>query len=162
LKLKSPRNEPVRTIHAAAHVASSNPPDPRVKYQIEYSVDGGRNWSPVIKDWSVPRRGEEPGDFWSQSFCHGAVDLPEPVRGDVLVRFRNDGGKRYMRAEAHLVYETDNQGGLEVEYVWKDDAGLRRNRTRVSGQSGRRISWNVPTGSNVTTKWVEIRQRDIR
>jgi len=162
LKLKAPRNEPVRAIHAAAHVASSNPPDPRVKYQIEFSTDGGRNWKPVVKDWNVPRRGGEPDDFWSQSFCHGAIELPESVAGEALVRFRNDGGKRYMRAEAHLVYETDNRGGVAVEYVWEDDAGLRRSVKTVAVPVGERVAWDVPTGAGVKTKWVEFWQKNFQ
>jgi len=162
LKLKAPRNEPVRGIHAAAHVASSNPPDPRVKYQIEFSTDGGRNWKPVVKDWNVPRRGGEPDDFWSQSFCHGAIELPESVAGEALVRFRNDGGKRYMRAEAHLVYETDNRGGVAVEYVWEDDAGLRRSVKTVAVPVGERVAWDVPTGAGVKTKWVEFWQKNFQ
>lgn len=160
LKLSAPRKEPVGAIHAAAHVASSNPPDPRVKYQIEYSTDGDANWRSLVKDWHVPRRGEEPGDFWSQSFCHGSIELPKPATGEVLVRFRNDGGKRYLRAEAHLVYEADNRGGVEVEYAWSDNAGMRRHSHTIPDPIGRHVSWTVPTGLNVRTKWVEFRRRD--
>src|SRR5947209_8599679 len=64
LELKTPRGEPAVTLYAAAHVNSSNPPDPKVKYQIEYSTDAGRTWKPVVKDWTIPRRGDEPADFW--------------------------------------------------------------------------------------------------
>jgi len=161
MELASPRGEPIRAIHAAAHVASSNPPDPRVKYQIEFSLDGGQQWRPIVKDWNIPRRGEEPGDFWSQSLCYGVIELPEPATGKVWVRFRNDGGKRYLRAEAHLVYEPDNEGGVEVEYAWQDDSGMRRNVERVADPRDGRVSWNIPTGANVKTKWVEIRQRNF-
>src|SRR2546421_611297 len=71
LELAPPHGEPVVAIHAAAHVNSSNPPDPGVRYQVDYSTDGGQGWSPVVKDWTIPRRGDEPADFWSQSLCWG-------------------------------------------------------------------------------------------
>ncbi|MGV3532424.1 MAG: hypothetical protein ACO1QR_08645, partial [Chthoniobacteraceae bacterium] len=69
MELSTPRGERPVAIHAAAHVASGNPPDPKVKYQIEASLDGGQTWQPVVKDWSITRRGEEPKGFWSQSMC---------------------------------------------------------------------------------------------
>ena len=59
-----------------------NPPDPDVRYQIEIldrrrGRPGGR-WS---KDWTIPRRGDEPNDFWSQSLCWG-VGSTSPARDD--------------------------------------------------------------------------------
>ena len=71
--------ELVLAVYAAAHVLSSNPPDPKVKYRIELSADGGKSWRTVVKDWSIPRRGEEPKDFWSQSMCWGALDLARTI-----------------------------------------------------------------------------------
>ena len=44
-----------------------------MKYQIEYSTDGGKAWRPVVKDWQVVRREPDPKDFWSQSFSWGEV-----------------------------------------------------------------------------------------
>src|SRR5205823_574435 len=94
LELRAPRGEPAAEVYAAAHVRSSSPPDSRVKYQIELSTDGGKTWRPMAKDWTVNRQGDEPGDFWSQSFCwaNAAVAGDRPVPS-VQVRFRNDGGK---------------------------------------------------------------------
>ena len=58
---------------------------------------------PVVRDWTIARRGEEPKDFWSQSLCWGSLELAKPTTGPIRVRFFNDGGKSYARAEAHLV-----------------------------------------------------------
>src|SRR5262249_33811415 len=85
LELATPRKEPVLAVHAAAHVLSSNPPSDKVKYRIDVSTDGGKTWTPMVKDWSITRRGEEPKDFWSQSFCWGSLELSKPVTGPVRV-----------------------------------------------------------------------------
>src|SRR5205823_14645628 len=76
LELQTPRGEPAVAVYAAAHLNSGNPPDPKVKYEIDASVDGGKTWRPVVKDWTINRRGDEPADFWSQSFCWGSADVP--------------------------------------------------------------------------------------
>ena len=67
-----PHGEPAVTVHAAARVVSGSPPQSDVKYGIDYATDGGQTWTPLVKDWTIPRRGEEPREFWSQSFCYGS------------------------------------------------------------------------------------------
>lgn len=159
IELASPRKEPVVAIHAAAHVASGSPPDPTVRYQIEYSTDGGKSWTAMVKDWNVPRQGDEPGDFWSQSFCYGTIELPEPVRSPVQVRFRNDGGKRCLRAEAHLIYEVGVADDLAVKFAWEDDGGFRTFSTMIAPEAGKQFAWDVPTGRNTRTRWVEFQSK---
>ncbi len=155
LELATPRGEPVRAIHAAAHVLSGNPPRPEIKYQIEYSTDDGRTWRPVVKDWTIPRRGEEPKDFWSQSMCWGSAE----VRGratNVQVRFRNGGGKGYARAEVHLVYQTARPDATKVTFDWTDDKRAHRAGHVFAGGKENVSAWTVPTGRNVQTRWVEM------
>lgn len=151
LELTTPHREPAVTLFAAGHVASGNPPQPDVRYQIDYSIDAGRTWQPVVADWTIPRRGEEPRDFWSQSFCYGsaAVTATSPVR----VRFRNSGGKPYLRAEAHLVYKTRGGDATKVTFDWTDDAGPHRESHVFDGRAG---DWTIPTGRGVQTRWVEF------
>jgi hypothetical protein len=151
LELATARKEPAIAVHAAGHVASSAPPSPDFKYQIEASTDGGRSWKPVVKDWRIARRGEEPKDFWSQSLCYGQSELADAT--SVRVRFRNDGGKSYLRAEAHLVVRT-GKDATKVTYDWSDDAG-KHVESRVFG-SGKPETWNLKTGRNVVTRWVEF------
>lgn len=152
LELATPRGEPIRQVYAAAHVRSGSPPDPNVPYHIDLSRDGGTSWEPLVKDWRINRQGDEPPDFWSQSFCWGHLDLSGTTRS-VRVRFRNGGGKAYARVEAHLVYETGPPDPLRVTFAWTDDGG---DHTHSHVVRGTKDQWTVPTGRNVQTRWVEF------
>jgi hypothetical protein len=154
LELATPRREPVVSVSAAAQVASGNPPRPDVRYHIDYSTDGGQTWKPVVADSTIPRRGEEPKDFWSQSFCYGTADVTEKDVSAVRVRFRNTGGKAYRRAEVHLVYRTKGKDATKVTFDWTDDAGAHRQGHVFD--AGRPAAWDLKTGRNVQTRWVEF------
>jgi hypothetical protein len=154
LELQPPRGEALAAIHASGHFASGNPPNSKTKYQIELSTDGGRNWQPVVRDWSIPRRGEEPKDFWSQSFCHGSAEITDDAARTVQVRFRNDGGKKILRAEAQLVYRTAATDATRVTFDWSDDAGAHRESRVFTANNSE--PWNVKTGKEVRTRWVEF------
>ncbi|HLY12197.1 MAG TPA: hypothetical protein VKW04_23040 [Planctomycetota bacterium] len=153
LELATPRKEPVRTVVAAAQVASSCPPSSDVKYQIEYSADGGKSWNPVTKDWTVARRGDEPGDFWSQSMTYGSVDVADGPASSIRVRFKNDGGKNYLRAEVHLLYKAAGQDATKVTFDWKDDSGEHQEAHGFA--AGKPAPWELKTGKNVVTRWVQ-------
>ena len=152
LALQVPANTAARKLFAAAHTATGNPPRPEVKSHIEFSTDGGVTWRPAVKDWQIPRRGNEPADFWSQSFCYGSIELPGGKFDTVQVRFRNDGGKRYLRAEAHLVHETEKLDATKVTFSW-NDAGGPHVASRTVGNAE---TWKLPAGKNVQTRWVEF------
>lgn len=155
LQIKPPRSHAATTLYAAAHIASSNPPDSNVRYHIEYSIDGGENWVPVVADWRIERRGNEPPDFWSQSFCYGDIELPDAGAHPIQVRFLNDGGKRILRAEAHLRYALPQQDRCRVTFAWSDDQGdLRTAEHTCSADAPHR--WDVETGANVRMHWVEF------
>lgn len=150
--LKVTPDRPVVGLYAAAHIASGAPPNPKFRYHIDYSLNGGVSWQPLVEDWQVPRRGDEPGDFWSQSFCYGFTELTAEANESVSIRFRNDGGRRYLRAEAHLIQETGPADPLKVTYNWSDDSGNHQS-SHVFGTKG---SWSLRTGRNVRTHWVEF------
>jgi hypothetical protein len=158
LELATPRGAAALAVYAAAHVLSGSPPRPDVKYQIEASTDGGKTWEPVARDWTVARQGDEPKDFWSQSFCWGSREFARPVSGPVRVRFRNDGGKSYARCEAHLVYRAGGADGTRVTFAWSDDRGDRRadHTFPAAGRREKATGWAVPTGREVRTRWVEF------
>jgi hypothetical protein len=159
LDVRTPRGEPIAEVFAAAHVRSSSPPDQAVKYQIELSADGGKTWRPVVKDWAVNRQGDEPKDFWSQSFCWGSTALPDaPVVSGVRVRFKNSGGKQYARAEVHLAYRVPKTDATEVTFAWADDTGDHTAAHTFAGKPDDK-PWTVATGKNVRTKWVEMKPR---
>jgi hypothetical protein len=157
LALSAPHSEPVVALYAAAHIRSSNPPRPEIKYQIEASTDGGKSWRPVVKDWRIVRRGDEPKDFWSQSMCWGTLEFPKGDVSKVLVRFRNDGGKQYARCEAHLVYRTPGKDATKVTFAWNEDSGPQQaSHVFPAGQDAEKTVWRLPTGRNVRTRWVEF------
>lgn len=156
LELAAPRK--ARAVHryAAARQESGSPPRTS-GYNIRYSTDGGKTWKPVVADWRIIRRKPEPGDFWSQSFVHGDVPLGKVV-GPVRVHFSNTGGRRFQRAEAHLVYEVANTSPVEVTYAWKEGASgeVRTASHTYPATAGREdSSWTIRTGRNVKTVWVE-------
>jgi hypothetical protein len=153
LEIAAPRKKPVLAVHAAAHVLSNNPPSPDVLYRIDVSTDSGKTWKPMVQDWSITRRGDEPPDFWSQSFCWASLELSEPAAGPVRIRFSNTGGKVYARAEAHLVYRTAATDATKVTFAWTDDSGEHQVAHTATANAA---SWTVPTGRDVRTRWVEF------
>ncbi|HYF49996.1 MAG TPA: hypothetical protein VEJ63_11350 [Planctomycetota bacterium] len=154
LEVATPRKEKATRLFAAAHVASGNPPNPDVKFQVEYSTDGGKTWAPVVKDWQIPRRPQEPADFWSQSNIFGTVELKD-VTGPVRVRFSNDAGRGYMKAEAHLFYAVQKQGPTTVTFAWKEDGGALKTASHTYPSGKEDSAWSIPTGNKVETVWVE-------
>ena len=152
LELAPPRGEAVLAVHAAAHVMSGNPPNPRVKYAIDVSLDAGKTWRTMVRDWSVTRRGDEPKDFWSQSLCWGKLELDRPVAGPVRIRFGNSGGRSYGRCEAHLAYRAAGKEATRVTFAWSDGAGTHK-ASHAFASAG---AWTVPTGKGVRTRWVEF------
>lgn len=127
-----------------------------MKYQIEWSADGGKSWAPIVQDWTVHRQGDEPRDFWSQSLCWGNWEIDRADVTKVRVRFRNDGGKAVARAEVHLAYRVPSTDATDVTFAWTDDAG-EHTATHAFAGSPREKPWPVPTGKGVRTRWVEFR-----
>jgi hypothetical protein len=157
LQVGSPRKEPVLAVHAAAHLLSGNPPNLDIRYQIEVSTDSGKSWKPLVKDWTIPRQGHEPGDFWSQSFCWGSGELKDRTAQGVQVRFSNSGGKAYARAEVHVVYQAAGTDATQVTYSWSDERGPHRaSHVFAEDTRGQAKTWTVPTGTGTQTHWVEL------
>ena len=157
LELSTLRGERAVHVYANAHVASGSPPRNCV-YQIEYSTDGGSRWKSVVRDWRVERHKPEPNDFWSQSMCFGDTELPG-VTGPVRVRFRNDGGRKYLRVEAHLVYEARQSAPVEVTYAWRAGAGgvKTESHTYAARPGAHDTSWSISAPAGAKTEWVEYR-----
>ncbi|WP_020469010.1 hypothetical protein [Zavarzinella formosa] len=154
LGLATPRKETITGIYAAGHVRSSNPPDAKIKYQIEASFDDGISWKPIVKDWTINRQGDEPADFWSQSMCWGELTGVKAGTA-VKVRFKNNGGKQYARAELHLTYKLPQQDATRVTFAYTDATGDHTADHTFTSAPGEG-NWTVPTGQNTRTKWVEF------
>ena len=124
-------------------------------YYIEYSTDGGDTWEHILFSWHISRRGDEPGDFWSQSLCWGRAVIKRGRDKPVLVRFRNTGKRNYLRAEAHLVYSVPSYDeATRVTFAWTDDFGPHQASNEFSWE--RPVPWHLPTKNKVETKWVEF------
>jgi hypothetical protein len=154
MELNTPHHEQIAAVYAAALQESGSPPSPDVRYEIECSTDGGKSWKPLVEDWSILRRGQEPAEFWSRSFSYGLVNIADKDAHSALVRFHNNGRKPYTRAEMHLVYERKSTDRTSVTFAWNDEAGPHRS-TQVFG-AGPIQPWKIATGQGVKTKWVEF------
>jgi hypothetical protein len=157
LKLQAPRGNPVTQIHAASHNISGNPPNPDTTYLIETSTDGGSTWQPLTHDWRITRRGQNPENFWSQSFTYGSAAIPDH-RGPVLVRFSNSApGRKFRRIEAHATYQVPQSSSARVTFAWtssdRDDVKTSSHNYRSSVEDG---SWSFDAGPSPQTLWVEI------
>jgi hypothetical protein len=153
IKLSPPPGTTATHIYAASWNSSGNPPSSS-KYQIEYSIDDGKSWKPIVKDWTILRRPPEPNDFWSQSFCWG--DTPLKSTAPVRVRFSNSERKPYRKLEAHLVYQIANPSPTTVTFAWKNSNGPLRQASHVyAPQAADDASWAFDAGPNVKTLWVE-------
>jgi len=160
LELRAPRGSPAVAVCAAAQVGSGTPPEGTSA--IDCSTDGGATWIPVVKDWTVPRLGEDPPLFWPRSMCFGSRELegaagpafpPDGASGGKAVRVRFT-GKKIHRAEAHLVYRTPSEDATKVTFDWGDRAG-RHLESHVFAP-GAPSAWKLATGRNTTTFWVEF------
>lgn len=158
LELHAPRGEKAVHVYAAGWVASGNPPDPKTKYAIDYSADGGKSWKPVVKDWAIVRRPPEPEDFWSQSFVWGDVAVPATA-APVRVRFTNSGGKPFRTVEAHVAYDVSDPSPADVTFAWTEGGTETRTATHTYAKSATTpdASWTIPAGKPVSTRWVETR-----
>ncbi|MFO0866406.1 MAG: hypothetical protein U0744_17470 [Gemmataceae bacterium] len=153
LEIATPRGEKAVAVYAAAHVASGAPPNPKVKYQIEASADGGKTWLPIAKDWTVKRLGDEPRDFWSQSLVWGEADATKWKASTLQVRFCNDGGRSIARAEVYLVYAATKNDSTKVTFAWNEVSGDRTASHTFEAAGG---EWRLPTGRQVRTRWIEM------
>ena len=156
LELTAPRNARAVHVYAAARASSGSPPKP-CTYDIDYSLDRGKTWKPLLKDWRIIRRPPEPGDWWSQTFIMGDAPLPG-VAGPVQVRFSNTSRRNFLRAEMHLVYEVKNTSALEVTFAWKQgpDGKLRTATHTYPPSTGKPdASWTFDAGKNARTVWVQ-------
>jgi hypothetical protein len=155
VELATPRKEKAVRLYVAAYIVSGNPPDPNIKYQAEYSTDGGKTWQPVVKDWHVIRRPPEASDFFALGMMWGNIELKD-VDGPVRVRFSNTAGRAFLRVEEHLVYKVQKQGPTEVTFAWKEGGGeLKTGKHTYAPSDKEDSSWTIKTGLNVTTVWVE-------
>jgi hypothetical protein len=105
----------------------------------------------MLKEGRIERRGAEPKDFWSQSMWSAALHLPENTASNVRVRFHNTGGKRYLRAEGHLLYPVSGTAS-KVTFAWTDSTGEHQQSKLLDDHD----SWEIHTREQVKTRWVEF------
>jgi len=152
LQLEAPRGAAVTAVYAAAHVACSAPPR-ESQYNIDYSVDGGQTWNPVLKDYQIRQIPPEPDDWWSQALFQGDARV-DRVAKPVQVRFTNTGKRTFKRVEAQLAYVVPNTSPLQVTYAWKE-AGVVKTDTHVVAKGTAKDSWSFTAGAAPQTFYVE-------
>ena len=156
LELGTPRGEKAVRLYVASHNSSGCPPKD-ARYNVEYSPDGGKTYRPVLKDWEIIRHLPEPGDWWSQSFCHADAALPN-VAGPIRVRFSNTGGRNFQRVEAHLVYEVpkEDTSPVRVTFAYRDGGQLKTaDHTYEPHPDQPDSTWSIDAGERPETIWVE-------
>jgi len=162
LELAAPRGAKPVHIYAAAWQSSGDPPAP-ASYAIDCSIDGGKTWTPVVKNWKIEHRPPEPPDFWSQSFTWGNAPIKGAGPGAAIrVRFSNNGGKQFRKAEAYLAYEVANASPTRVSFGWTDSSGKIQTATHtyLASKPGQEdATWHLNAGQKPQTRWVEISSR---
>jgi hypothetical protein len=151
LALSAPRDATPVAVHACAHMMSFTEPNPRVTYQIDGSTDGGKTWTPIVKDWHIERLGQGPKSGWSQSFVWGEREISA---APLQLRFSNSGNLEIMKAEAQLVVRRPVKDGTRVTFDWSDDGGAHRESHVFP--AGKAPDWDLKTGKGVVTRWVEV------
>jgi len=156
LELAAPRNQKAAHIYASSWQASGNPPN-SATYAIDYSLDAGKSWQPIVKDWKAIRHDPEPPDFWSQSFCWGDIELKSPTANPIRVKFTNTGRKQYRKAELHLAYQVADPSPTQVTFAWKEAGGELKTASHLypANNGAQDTTWMLPTGQKVETVWVE-------
>ena len=155
LSLTAPRGAKAVHVYAASRIGCSAPPKPS-KYNIDYSVDEGKTWNSVLKNWEVIQRKPEPNDWWSQTFCWGDVAIPAAA-GPVQIRFTNTGNRPFMRVQAELAYSVENNSPLKVTYAWKEGAEVKTaSHTFAASEAGKPdTSWSFTAGAKPESFYVE-------
>lgn len=155
LEITAPRGAKAVRVYAAARAACSAPPKPS-KYNIDVSVDGGKTWQSVLKDWEVIQRQPEPSDWWSQTFCFGDAAIPATA-GPVQVKFSNTGGRPFLRVQAELAYTVENTSPVKVTYAWKEAGAVKTaTHTFAPSAAGKAdTSWTFMAGAKPESFYVE-------
>lgn len=155
LRLTPPRGARPVHLYAASWNNSGNPPQ-AATYRIDYAA--GDVKGSVVKDWTIVRREPEPKDFWSQSFCYGEAVLKDAMPGQAVeVTFSNSGRRSYRKVEAHLVYDVAARSAARVGFAWREKGGTMKRASREYAPSpDPDASWELETGEQTETVWVEI------
>jgi len=180
MRVPSPNEAPLLAVHATAIVSSGLDPDDEIKYQIDCSTDNGASWKPIVADWRVETFGYQASDGQTDdgaawSFCFGNLDISESESTEVRIRFSNDGGIAYERAEVYLVYRAESRIPVLVTFDWNEQVADRilkksafhtfdpdypSDRTNWPSDRtnwpGDRTNWALDTGDVVQTNWVQM------
>lgn len=153
LQLEAPRHARVTGVYASAHAACSAPPKP-ADYNIDYSIDTGATWQPLLHNYQVKQIPPEPKDWWSQAFMMGETNL-NPVASPVQIRYSNTGNRTFMRVEAQLVYDVTNSSPLQVTYAWKESGAVKTASHVYPANTKQDSGWSFSAGTAPETFYVE-------
>ena len=118
------------TYDEPAHLASGNPPRPEVRYHIDYSTDRGKTWEPLVKDWAIPRRSEEPRALALGDALAGAA----VAKGGAHAHFGEHHGRTFFGDEIDFA-----QTAAPVALDHAQSGALQQFRAEVFRSHARRV-----------------------
>jgi hypothetical protein len=71
------------------------------------------------------------------------------------LRFRNNGGRNILRAEAHLLYDVKGNDDTKVTFAWSEDGKAKQASHQFAAAIGKPSTWQLETAPDPRTLWVE-------
>ena len=148
---------PIRSLHGVA--ASSGLV--RGPFGVETSVDGV-TWdaamAPLTLDPGANRNLNS--SIWGNgynAFMWGYTRYPAATATTGWVRFQNMGtAAGQEQVEVYATYQLDSDRDITVTFNWTDGTGTHTDNHTFTGTGGTQ-TWNVATGANTYTNWVEMK-----
>ncbi|MFH1377155.1 MAG: hypothetical protein ABIH86_00185 [Planctomycetota bacterium] len=145
----------IRSLHGVTFASG------RVKVRIETSLDG-KNWDVALEDVGTTDTGHEPtSSIWGNGTCAimwGDSRYPKGQSKTGYIRFLNgvENG-----TQVYATYDSaDKAPGVDVEICWSDSQGAKRTMKKTMKPSEKEQTFNVPTGTNVSTHWIRFTPAD--
>ena len=140
----------IRSLHGVTFAAG------RVKVRIETSLDG-KTWDVALEDVGTTETGHEPtSSVWgngTNAIMWGDYLYPNGQSKTGYIRFKNgvENG-----TQVYATYDNAEKAGVDVEVCWSDSKGAKQTMKKTMKPSDKEQTFNVPTGTNVTTHWVRF------
>ncbi|MFC1582336.1 DNRLRE domain-containing protein, partial [Planctomycetota bacterium] len=151
-KLQSPKGAIITKVHAAALVASGNPP-----HLHTYDIDAGKEDSSLntvlLDKFKVTiGLGDDADDHWSYIGIDGEADVRDLETDTLFLRFTNSGNRRYEYPLAWITYELPSQDECKVTFNFDKDRTLSHTFAGTVDEQ----TWKIADPGTVKNNWVEL------